>query len=258
MSASKSRYDGASFTLQLPTNGGENDAPLKTESRWIKNESSVFDSVCVEMSPLTTGAVYERLQEIMCPKLQKKKTSTNELVFRLEVISATLTWGGKVFPRSPQTRLRYREQWLPLPFAARFVLHNVFFFQSGVCIQTCAFLKKKKNTSDWCYFWYWLQVSYKLVFFPPFRQVPGEQPQSFFPFFNCLWMGAGIQIHSSRGLCRHPTFHTTGIWNSFLSSTAMWWLYSSWVSWRALWLNQHVIWALVVYQTVTVCSTRNI
>lgn len=189
MSASKSRYDGASFTLQLPTNGGENDAPLKTESRWIKNESSVFDSVCVEMSPLTTGAVYERLQEIMCPKLQKKKTSTNELVFRLEVISATLTWGGKVFPRSPQTRLRYREQWLPLPFAARFVLHNVFFFQSGVCIQTCAFLKKKKN-HIWLVLFLILAPSVlQISFFSPhLDKCQGSNHNLFFPFLIvCEW-----------------------------------------------------------------------
>lgn len=191
-------------------------------------------------------------------KVAKKKTSTNELVFRLEVISATLTWGGK-FSRGHRRRDSVIESngcRCHLLLALSYIMF--FFSNLGFASKPAPLFKKKKPTSDWCYFWYWLQVSYKLVFFPPFRQVPGEQPQSFFPFFNCLWMGAGIQIHSSRGLCRHPTFHTTGIWNSFLSSTAMWWLYSSWVSWRALWLNQHVIWALVVYQTVTVCSTRNI
>ena len=49
--------------------------------------------VCAEMSPLTAGAEYERLQEIMCPKLQKKI----EHVFRLEVISDA-DLGGESFP----------------------------------------------------------------------------------------------------------------------------------------------------------------
>lgn len=189
MSASKSRYDGASFTLQLPTNGGENDAPLKTESRWIKNESSVFDSVCVEMSPLTTGAVYERLQEIMCPKLQKKKTSTNELVFRLEVISATLTWGGK-FSRGHRRRDSVIESngcRCHLLLALSYIMF--FFFQSGVCIQTCAFLKKKKN-HIWLVLFLILAPSVlQISFFSPhLDKCQGSNHNLFFPFLIvCEW-----------------------------------------------------------------------